>query len=372
MDLMLNETQEMIRDSARRLLADSLDLDAVRELERTDDAFDAALWRGMAKLGWTTLAFPEELGGGGCGLIDLCVLAEELGRAAAPMPLVETAGLSARLLQAVEPGPGATDLLKRLATTDTVIVPAFTEAGGRNEQSSPSAQLQASDSGGTVSGAKMMVPFASAAQVLLVSVTTPDGVPAIVAVETESDGVSYSRHDVIGGKPLFRVDFDGVDVRAEQVLARGPIAEAAMAAGIDAATVLATAEVVGTCEGMLELAAEYVTNRQQFGQPIGRFQAVAHPIADIRINTAACRFLAAETAWTIDQGRDASLEVAGTKVFANEVVVEMVHAAHAVHGAIGYSTEYHLQLFTRRARAFCLNYGDTDSQTERAAVAMGL
>ncbi len=372
MDLMLSDTQEMIRDGARRLLADTLDPDMVREVEASADGVNAEIWAQMAELGWTALALPEDIGGGGAGLVDLCLLAEELGRAAASTPLVATAGFAAAFLQAVEPTALTRSMLSTLATSDAVITPALADAAGRDERSAPASVLTETDAGATISGAKAMVPCASVAQVLLVSLRASDGEAAVVAVDRDAAGVRWARHGATGGDPLFHVEFDNVSVPAGGVLARGRAAQQAIDAGLDAAAVLATAEAVGCCEGMIRLGSEYASNRQQFGRVIGSYQAVAHRLADMRINTDACRLLVAETAWLLDQGRDATLEVAGTKVFANEVMVDMVHAAHTVHGAIGYTTEYDLQLYTRRARAFCLSHGDTDAQTERAAVALGL
>ncbi|MCY3949523.1 MAG: acyl-CoA/acyl-ACP dehydrogenase [Acidimicrobiaceae bacterium] len=372
MDLMLNDTQEMIRDGARRFLADSLDPDTVREVEASADGVNADIWAQMAELGWTALALPTDIGGGGAGLADLCVLAEELGRAAASTPLVATAGFAATFLQAVEPTAVTRDMLSTLATSGAVITPALIDAVGRDERSASSSVLFETDAGATISGAKAMVPYASVARVLLVSLTTPDGESAFVAVNRDAAGVRWTRHGATGGDPLFHVEFDNVEVPADSVLARGRAAERAIEAGLDAATILATAEAVGCCEGMIRLASEHASSRQQFGRVIGSYQAVSHRLADMRINTDACRLLVAETAWTLDQGRETPLEVAGTKVFANEVIVDMIHAAHTVHGAIGYTTEYDLQLYTRRARAFCLSHGDTDTQTERAAVALGL
>ena len=372
MDLMLSDTQEMIRDGARRFLADSLDPDAVRVAEASADGVNSEIWAQMAELGWTALALPEDIGGGGAGLVDLCLLAEELGRAAASTPLVATAGFAAAFLQAVEPTALTRSMLSTLATSDAVITPALADAAGRDERSAPASVLTETDAGATISGAKAMVPCASVAQVLLVSLRASDGEAAVVAVDRDAAGVRWARHGATGGDPLFHVEFDNVSVPAGGVLARGRAAQQAIDAGLDAAAVLATAEAVGCCEGMIRLGSEYASNRQQFGRVIGSYQAVAHRLADMRINTDACRLLVAETAWLLDQGRDATLEVAGTKVFANEVMVDMVHAAHTVHGAIGYTTEYDLQLYTRRARAFCLSHGDTDAQTERAAVALGL
>ncbi len=372
MDLTLNDTQEMIRDGARRLLADSLDGDKVREAEAAADGFSREIWAQMAELGWTALALPEDIGGGGAGLVDLCVLAEELGSVAASTPLVAAAGFSATFLQAVEPTTVTSDMLTALAAGEAVIMPALVDTDGRDERSASSSILSSADARGVLSGAKAMVPYASVAQVLLVSATTTDGEAAVAAVDTDAEGVSWRRHGTLGGDPLFHVEFDDVAVPADRIVASGDAAERAIDAGLEAATVLATAEAVGLGVGMVRLAAEYASSREQFGQVIGKYQAVAHPLANMRINTDALRLLVAESAWLLDQGRDATLEVAGTKVYANEVFADMVHDAHSVHGALGYTTEYDLQLYTRRARAFCLSYGDTHAQTERAAFALGL
>lgn len=372
MDFNLNETQSMIQDGARRFFQDSLDTAKVREIEAKEDGFATEVWAQMTKLGWTGLALPEEFGGGNCGQVDLCVLAEEIGRAALSVPLAETLGFAATALQSVPQTALTRDLLGQIATSDTVITPALMEPNGRDERCRPEAKLEETANGGKATGSKVMVPFASSAKVLLTSLISDQGETVLVAIDKDAPGLSLSRHKTLGGNPIFRVTFEDVDVPAKNVFARGDEAEKAISAGLDAATMLSVAEAVGTLEGMIAICADYTATREQFGKKIGSFQAVAHPIANMRIDTDACRLLIAEAAWMLDQGQDATLEISETKVFANEAVVSMVHAAHAVHGAIGYTMEYDLQLFTRRARAFCLSYGDTDTQVERAAAALGV
>lgn len=372
MDFNLNDTQTMIQDGARRLFQDTLNTSKVREIEENEDGFASEVWAQMTELGWTGLALPEDMGGGGCGNVDLCVLAEEIGRAAVSVPLAETFGFSATVLQAVPQTPITRNLLNQIATNGTIITPALTEPNGRDERSAPETKLEETETGGKVSGSKVMVPFASSAKVLLTSLISNQGETVLVAIDRDAPGITFSRHSTLGGNPIFRVTFEGVDIPAENILARGAEAERAINAGMDSATMLSVAQVVGTLEGMIHVCADYTATREQFGKKIGSFQAVSHPIANMRIDTDACRLLIAEAAWIVDQGNDATLEIAETKVFANEAVVTMVHAAHAVHGAIGYTMEYDLQLFTRRARAFCLSYGDTDNQTERAASALGI
>lgn len=372
MDFRLNETQTMIQDGARRLLENSFDSDTARQAEASEHGFSQDMWKQICELGWVGAALPEDVGGGGLGLLEVSVLAEELGRAATSTPLASTAGFAATVLQKAAPSTVTQELLSRLATSDAVITPALAEPDGRDERSTPTLVFTEAGEGGTVSGIKIMVPFASVASLYLVSMVSANGDPLIAGVRSDAEGISITRHRALGGDPLFQLEFADVAVNADHIFARGDDALRVIDLGLDAATLIATAEAVGNCEKMVLLGAEYAVNREQFGQKIGGFQAVAHPLADMRIDTDACRLLVAETAWMLDAGEDASLDIAASKVFANEVIVGMVHAAHAVHGAIGYTMEYDLQLFSRRARSFCLSYGDTGAQTERAAVALGL
>lgn len=372
MQFNLNEMQTMIQDGARRLLDETFDSDTKREAEASEHGFSTAIWSQMSELGWTGAALPEDVGGGGLGVLDLCVIVEEFGRAAVSVPLAVSSGFSANLLQNAEQTDFVTGVLGQLASGESLVTPALIDEGARDERSTPRARLETTGAGGVLSGSKIMVPYASAAQFLLVSAVNDSGELVIVAIDGNADGVSHDRHTTTGAHPLFSVKLDGVDVAADRILASGDAAQKLLDRALDVAAILSTAEAVGNCEGMLLLSAEYATNREQFGTKIGSFQAVSHPLANIRIETDATRFLVYETAWMLDQGQDVTLEAAETKALANEAVVKMLHSGHAVHGAIGYTMEYDLQLFTRRARAFCLSFGDTQSQTERAAVALGL
>ena len=275
-------------------------------------------------------------------------------------------------MQSIDETPAIRELLTKIASSDVIIAPALAEPGGRDEWSPPSCAFAPTPGGGAISGTKALVPFAEAASELLVSLSDQNGELLLVRVAADAHGLTMTRHQTLGANPLTKVAFDNVSIPADMILARGSEAQRAIEAGLNVATVLAAAEAVGNCEKMVLLGAEYAATREQFGQKIGSFQAVAHPLANLRIQTDALRLLVNEAAWLLDQGKDAELEIAAMKVFANEVVVEMIHAVHAVHGAIGYTMEYDLQLFTRRARAFCLSHGDTELQTERAAEALGL
>ena len=372
MQFHLNETQRLLQDGVRRFLAAEFDSGKSRAIEASDDGFSRAVWSKLNELGWSSVAVPEAAGGGGLGVLELCVLAEEMGRAAASTPLLVSSGMATTCLKSLPAHPLATQLLKTLAETDDVITSALIDESGRDERTKPKLQLRADDNGSRLSGAKHLVPYASVAKVLLVSTSTQDGETAIVAIDRESPGITMRRNQTLGADPLFEVRFEDVAVANDRVLARGAAAASALDASLGVATVIAMAEAVGYCEGIIGVAVEHAKVREQFGQPIGAFQAVSHPLADMRIQTDAFRLLTLEAAWLLDQGRPAELEIASAKVLANDAVEKITVDGHRVHGAIGYSREHDVQLYTRRARAFSVTWGDTEREIERAAVALGL
>ncbi len=368
MDFDLNFVQSQLQETARRMLEDRFSTQQIREAEESADGFPRSIWEEACQLGWPEISLPEEFGGGGCSLLDMCVLVEEVGRGGATLPLVVSSGVAATLLER-SPRSEVRDRILSEIAEGNIVCPALIDEQGRNEWDEVRLPLGAE---GRLSGKKILVPFASAADELLVTAVTPDGETTIVVVNPNSDGVSIVRHHTKVGVPLFAVEFNDTPVPAERVISGGDGARSALDAGLQTGSLLATAEAVGLGEALIEMSAEYVTVRKAFGQPIGAFQAVAHPCADMRINTDTVRLLVHEAAWLMGTGQDASEEVASTKALANEFFERLANDAFRVHGAIGYSNEYDLQLYTRRLQGFCRTMGETQESLERAAVALGI
>ena len=368
MDFGLSFVQQQLQESTRRMLEDRLSTNQIREAEESAEGFPRPIWEEGVQLGWPGMSLPEAFGGGGCSLLDMCVLVEEMGRGGATLPLVVSSGVAATMLER-SPQSECRDRVLSDIAVGKIICPALIDEQGRNEWDAVRLPINAE---GQLLGKKILVPFASVADELLVTAATPDGETAIIVVDPNSEGVSITRHHTNVGVPLFAVDFGGIRVPAEKVIHRGEGARAALDSGLQAGSLLATAEAVGLSEALIKMSAEYVTVRKAFGRPIGAFQAVAHPCADMRINTDTVRLLVYEAAWLIGTGQDASEEVASTKALANEFFERLANDAFRVHGAIGYSNEYDLQLYTRRLQGFCRTLGETQESLERAAVAMGM
>lgn len=331
MDLFPTPEQELLVATASDFTTRSVDAQTVRRLEAGEPGHDRAQWATMVELGWTDL-----------DPVDLALVADRLGRAALPSPLVVTGALRAAL----------PDLAAQLAP-DAVLTLAVLTPGSPHEWTDPMV-----GGGETLSGAFVLVPFAASAEVVVVPTTT-----GLAAFDPSGPGVALTRHDAIGGDPLYRLDCTAVPVR--------PIA-GSLSTALDHLAVGGLAYVVGAAEGALALSVQHAKDRHQFGRPIGAFQAVAHRCADMRAEVDACRVLAHRAAWALGQIGDRELAVASALAYANDALRRVAMHAHQVHGAIGFSTEHDLHLFTRRIKAYELTYGSTARHQERLATAIGL
>lgn len=356
MDLTLTDEQSLLADSARAWVARSCPIERTRELEARG-AHDPELWREIAALGWAGLAVPEELGGGGAGILELALVAEALGEGAVPTPLLASVTLAA-LPSMWAGGAARSRLVPRLALGDAIGTLALLEPGMRDEWA-PVAMTGSLPLHGT----KLLVPWAGVADVILVATAT-----GLRVIERAAPGVRVTPHDTLGGDPIAVVELDGVSAE--------PIGEddgvTVVHRALDHAAVVQLAYGVGIAQAMLDLSVRHAIDRYQFGRPIGSFQAVAHRCADMRADVDACRFLAYQAAWSLDRDSEQGVEVAAALAYSKDALRRVARHAHQVHGAIGFSTEHDLHLFSRRAKAFELTWGSASFHRERLAGAMGL
>ena len=371
MDFNLSFVQSQLQESARRMLEDRLSPELIREAEDSADGFPRTIWNEGVQLGWAGISLPEAFGGGGCSLLDMTVLAEEMGRGGATLPFVVSSGVAATMLER-SPRSEHRDRYLNAIAAGKIVCPALIDERGRNEWDAVRLPLASQEGGYRLSGRKILVPFASVADALLVTAVLPDGELALLVVDPQTSGVTIARHHTMIGVPLFSVEFGDVPISDENMVHRGEGALGALHDGLQTGTLLATAEAIGLSEALITMATEYVSVRKAFGQPIGAFQAVAHPCADMRINADTVRLLVHEAAWLLDGGQNAAEEIASTKALANEEFARLANDAFRVHGAIGYSKEYDLQLFVRRLQGFCQTLGETQDSLERAALAVGM
>ncbi len=372
MDLSPSPEQRLLIESARTFLARTCPIEHVRAMEADERGFDPEHWRQITALGWTGLTLPATLAGSGQSFFDLALLLEEAGRVLLPEPLLVTCGIAAPLLLACDDGEERRRCLRAIATGGAVVTLALLEPDGRDEWQESALDARHDNGAIRLRGIKRLVPFAPHADVVLVPARLADEGTCLLSVANDAPGVSRRRQRVFGLDPVYEMRFDDVRVPPQAMIAHGDTAAAAIESARLHAAVASLAYLAGAAARALEMTVEYADTRVQFGRPIGAFQAVAHRCVDMLSDVEALRYLVYQAAWSLATGQSSEVEVGVAKAYGNEALRRIFANAHQVHGAIGFSTEYDLQLFTRRAKAAELQWGSTAVHRERVARAMGL
>ncbi len=375
MDLTLTPDQQLLVRSARDVLAAVSPVAHVRAMEHDERGFSPEVFETLARLGWLGVALPAGLGGSGQTLLDAVLLLEQMGRVLLPTPYLMTAVVVAPLILALGSDGQRRRWLPRIAAGNVVATLALAEPGWRDESGTVETRARPAGDSIRIRGTKGFVPFARHADLMLVAVAIEGGSSpgtALVAVETGTRGVECVRQTTLGGDHLYEVRFADARVGRDALIGVPGTAEAALAAARARAATGSLAYAVGGAERVLELTLEHARTRVQFGRPIGSFQAVAHRCVDMRSDVDALRLLVYQAAWALARGGPAALEVGVAKAYGNDALRRIFTHAHQVFGAVGFSTEHDLQLFTRRAKAAELTWGSTTVHRERVAAAMGL
>ncbi len=326
----MSDEQEQLVEAFASLLAKHSTPDAVRAAEPV--GFDAGLWGRLVDLGVVPMAVPEASGGWGASLEDLALVAERVGRAVAPSPVVE-AQVVARLLARLETDNAVEALAPHLEGSRLVTLALHPARG-------PLAKL---------------VPAGAVADDVVVLVG--DRLLLVAA-----GGVSPVAN--LGAMPLADVDVTGDAIE----LAAGSSAIAAFESSIDEWLALTAAALVGIGARSLEIGVDYVKERRAFGAPIGSFQAISHRLADSAAAIDGARLLALEAAWACDEDRDRFGELASMSfAFASEAAKDASYRSLHFHGGYGFMMEYDIQLLYRRARAWSSVFADPSRVYERAA-----
>ena len=354
MDLSLTEDQELIASTAREVLASRAAAAGARAMDGDPAGYSAALWKEMADLGWTGLAFPEEHGGVGGDFLDVCLLFEQLGYALVPSPLA--ASVAGCGLPVARFGTSAQKRRWLSAISAGGIVTAAPLPWDRPGEGPVAAR---DGDGFVLSGTAAFVPYAASAEHILVAARL-DGEPRAFWVDASS--ASLQPLGTVGVDRPCHVELPDVRVPAEAALNAGA-AEAISLFGAAAAC----AEMVGAAQRVLDMTVGYATEREQFGRAVGSFQAVQHHCANMAIDVLGSRFIAYEAIWLLSVDRDAAQEVSMAKAWVSEAYERVCALGHQVHGAIGFTREHDLHLFSRHAMAASLSHGDGDRHYDTLA-----
>ena len=371
MDFAFTAEQELLRRTARDLLAERASMEHVRRMIADGGGLGDADWRRMAELGWQGLVIPEEHGGSGLGMLELAIVLEEMGRAVLPGQFIPTvlAGLAIR-----DGGDAAQRArwLPRIADGGARATIALLEESGRWDPAAIRATLVRAGDGFVLNGTKRFVPDAERADCLVCAARYEDGVLAFALVERGVPGKTIP--------PLASVDptrrnadvaFDGAPVATEQIVPGD--GDAALARLLDRGRIALAADMCGGAERVLDLTVEYAKVRQQFGRPIGSFQAIQHRCADMSVEVEKAKAATCYAAWADDTGAaDAAFAAASAKAIAGDAYRFVTTYAVQVHGGIGFTWEHDLHFFYKRARSGDATFGNAAWSREVAARHLGL
>ncbi len=371
MNFGFTEEQDFLRDAVRKFVDERCPMTEVRALMETEDAISSALWEEMASLGWLGLLVGEEHGGAGLSWVDFVVLLEETGRSLLPSPLVSTALAISGVKEAGSDAQQAT-WLPRFADGSAIGTLAILEADDVSGPAGVALEASVDGEAHLLTGEKCFVHDVGSAHVFLVAYRAA-GELALALVPADRSGVSVTRSSTLDEtKRIGTLRLADVRIESADRLEAKPAAETVAFLG-DCGAVAITAEALGASEQATAITVQYAKDRVQFGSPIGRYQGVKHRLADQWVDAESIKSLLYYGAWTIENSREelpryASLAKAYIADAFTRVGVECIQ----LHGAVGYTLEYDIQLYLKRSKWVRPAFGDADYHRDRLATLRNL
>jgi 3-oxocholest-4-en-26-oyl-CoA dehydrogenase beta subunit len=357
-DFARSEEQEEVAGLAGRILADLVTVDRLRAVEGEDgDRFDREAWAALADAGLLGVALPTELGGSGLGIVEQCLMLEQVGRTVAPVPVLASSVLGALPIATFGTDEQRTRWVPPMIAGDVVLTGALVEPANRLPER-PTTTAAADGDGWRLTGVKTCVPAGTVADLVVVSATLNGG-PALFLVEPGADGLTIEPQRVTNGDLEARITLDGAP--AELLTADA----GAVGWLVERATVGLCAQAAGVVGRALELTAAYAKERVQFGRPIATFQAVGQRAADGYIDVEATRLVLWQAAWRLAEGLPAATEVQVAKYWASEAAHRVGHTAVHIHGGTGVDVDHPIHRYLVAARELELTLGGATDQLLR-------
>ena len=376
MELEFTEDQDELRDGVRTMLAGECPMTFVRSVVE-GDAPVAPLWQQMVDLGWPALTVPDAHGGLGLGAVELAIVAEELGRTVAPGPYLPTASQFVPALRELGTPEQQARFLHGVAEGTTVGTLALHEPGHGIGLAGLTTLATETPEGLRLSGVKRFVMEASAATdiVVVARLAGSDADDAVAACIVSAADVRIEPSNVLDrSRVLAQITLDDVSVDADRVLGTpGTATTAGVERVLHEAVTAVAAECVGACQSIFDVTLDYAKQREQFGVPIGSFQALKHKFADLIVALEKARASAYFAALTIAEDDERrAIASSAAKVAAADCERIMSHDGIQLHGGIGYTWEHDMHLYVRRAKSDSLILGSAAEHRERIARLLGL
>jgi alkylation response protein AidB-like acyl-CoA dehydrogenase len=379
MDISFNEDQVEIANQARRFVENECPSSFVLEMYEDERGITDELWSKMAEMGWMGMRIPEEYGGIGLGLADLCIVLEEMGRGVLPGPFFATVMLAAESVIEAGNESQKQTYLPKIAGGEIRGTLALLEPDGGPNPDYVQMEARHANDGFILNGTKLFVPDAQVADFMVVAARTepgddPDRGITLFLVDTKVDGISITSFVTMdGSRKQSRVDFKDVSVAEDDVLGEVNKGWEPLSRVLRYAAVGLTAENVGGAEKAMEIAVDYAKIRIAFGQPIGGYQAIKHQCSEMLVDVESSRSLQYYAAWAQEEEDSVSAALAAhsAKSESSKAYVAVTAKCLQVMGAIGITWEHDAHLYYKRANANEVAFGDTAYHREEIARLIG-
>jgi alkylation response protein AidB-like acyl-CoA dehydrogenase len=377
-DLGLTEEQEMLKNFARDFLEKECPEKVVRDMEEDEKGYPPELWQKMAEQGWQGLVIPPDYGGSGMTFLDLIILLEEFGRAIVPGPFIPT--VIGGAIPIVEMGSDEQKkaFLPKIAAGQMIMTLALTEPSARFDAEGVELAAKAEGDSFVLNGTKLFVRDSHVSDYMVVVARTSKGASpedgiTLLLVDSRSPGITHTLLKTIASDKQTEVKFENVKVPKGNVLGQVDKGWAGLKKVLLKATVAECAYLVGLAQMDFEISVNYAKERVQFGRPIGSFQAIQHKCADMVTDVDGARFIMYKAAWSVSENEpDADVDVHMAKAWCSEATRRVVAHGQQIHGGIGFTVDYKVQLYFRRQKAAELAWGDADYHRELVADSLKL
>ncbi|MEB2627898.1 acyl-CoA dehydrogenase family protein [Peribacillus frigoritolerans] len=376
-DFSLNQEQEMFRGYVRKYLDGAGQTKTARAYIEGETGSLRAILSGLADLGCTSINISEGHGGMGLGPLDLIPVLEETGRSLLPGLYLETNALAVPLIEKFGTEEQKDRYLAEISAGTKTFSLAWLEPGGSYGPSGINLEAKSLNGRLILSGVKSMVPDAELADHYIVLVRTGkgkrnEGITLLIVDRNETNVTIESQKNIDETRHLAALAFNDVEIPMDQILGSMHQGWDAIQEGLLSFNAALSAVIVGCMEKVVEMAAEYAKIREQFGQPIGRFQAIKHRIVDMKMDLETARSLAYYANWALESGAEDRVQaISCARIFATKAFVRISSDNIQIHGGIGFTEEMDCHLFVKRARFYENYLGSTEQYYKQAATALG-
>jgi alkylation response protein AidB-like acyl-CoA dehydrogenase len=367
MDFNPTDEQLMLRNSARRFLSNEYSWDVRRALSGSELGHSADHWRSFGEFGWLGLGLPESVGGLGCSVVETAILMEELGRALVLEPYVSSAILCAHVLDRCGNEAMRSQTLRELIAARCRLALAHWETSQRYGQSLPRTRAAPAEGGFVLNGAKWLVLDAHAADQFIVSACVEGQQNySLFLINRGAPGLRISAYPLIDESRAADIRLDQVFVPASALLDGPTLSGAILDEAIDRATLGRSAEALGAMEAVMQITADHLKSRAQFGQPIGQFQALQHRMAEMFVEVQEARSILYCGLANIDAApAERTRAIAAMKVVVGNAGRIVGGSAIQLHGGMGLTAECSVGHYYKKLVAFDMVYGGVDENLDR-------